>query len=130
MRICSSTCSGRFCASSMISTALAFNGISPSRKSESVSISSCLLTAARRPAFHSSREITPKSCRIRFSRSSSDRNGLSTSAVNVVRSIRSSSARQSVVLPVPMSPVITTNPSRRRIAYCSSSNALACDWLR
>src|SRR5665811_2196252 len=37
--------------------------------------------------------MTPKSCRMRFSRSSSVRNGFSTSAVNVVRSICSSSAR-------------------------------------
>jgi len=29
-----------------------------------------------------------------------------------------------------MSPVMATNPSRRLMAYCSSSNARACDWLR
>ena len=52
------------------------------------------------------------------------------SAVCVFVSICSSSARHSVVLPVPMSPVMTTNPSRRAMAYCSSSNALACDSLR
>jgi hypothetical protein len=58
-----------------------------------------------------------------------DRNGFSTSAVNVFLSICSSSARHMVVLPVPMSPVIVTKPSRRRMAYCSSSSALACDSL-
>jgi hypothetical protein len=77
----------------------------------------------------SSRETTPNSCRISRSRSSSERNGFSTSAVNVFRSTCSRMARQSVVLPVPMSPVITTKPSRRRIAYCSNSNAFACDAL-
>ena len=41
---------GRFCASSMISTALAFSGTRPSRKSYSASISSCLVTLASRLA--------------------------------------------------------------------------------
>ena len=128
MRICSSTCSGRFCASSMISTALALSGISDEQELVERVDQLLLADAARAArALISSREITPKSWRIRLSRSSSDRNGFSTSAVNVVRSICSSSARHSVVLPVPMSPVTTTKPSRRRMAYCSSSNALACD---
>ena len=38
-------------------------------------------------------------------------------------------ARQRVVFPVPMSPVMTTKPSRRRMAYCNRSNALPCDSL-
>jgi hypothetical protein len=37
--------------------------------------------------------------------------------------------RHSVVLPVPMSPVTTRKPSRRRMAYWRSSKALACDSL-
>ena len=55
---------------------------------------------------------------------------LNASAVNVLRSICSSKARHTVVLPVPMSPVTTMKPSRRRMAYCSRSNASPCDCPR
>ena len=52
------------------------------------------------------------------------------SDANAVRSSRVSSARATVVLPVPISPVRTANPSRRAIVSRSVFSASSCDSLR
>ena len=58
-----------------------------------------------RPAATSSFDTAPRSCSIRRSRSSGDSSALPTSAARDLRSCRSSSVRQSVVLPTPRSPM-------------------------
>jgi hypothetical protein len=95
-----------------------------------VLINSCLLAVAIRPLRIASRDTTPKSSSTSRSSSSTERNGLRISEVNVLESSCSSSVRQVVVLPVPMSPVRTMKPSLRRIACSSWLIASSCDSLR
>src|SRR4030066_1545096 len=69
----------------------------------------------------------PKSCRIPRTSSFSVSIGLSTSAVVKARETLCRKARQMVVLPTPMSPVITMNPSPVSSPYIRCSSA--CWWL-
>ena len=83
-----------------------------------------------RPDRIASFDTTPKLSSTSRSSSSTDKNGLRMSAVNVAWSNCSSSVRHNVVLPVPMSPVRTMKPSLRLIACHTCSSARSCDSLR
>ncbi len=130
MRTWSSTAGVSDCASSSTSTAWLPSGTSARRNPSSVSSSCATSAAASPPRRSSSCETRPKSRSTMRRTSAPVMYGLRMMAENVRSPSACSTARQSVVLPVPVSPVSISRLSRRRRPLSSSVNARWCDALR
>src|SRR6185369_15609903 len=121
-RICSSTSTERFCASSMTSTTVRPPLFSSSRKSFSAWCSS----RSSEPAGES-----PNSALISLSSPKGEMVGLKMSAVRCVAgSSWFSRVRTMVVLPVPTSPESSMKPARLSMAKSRCANASWCGALR